>query len=251
VWGDAIRIHHVLHHTAGLPDYFALLTPHHADDTTPQFTSDVGGITNADVLRLLGRRAALVFPVGESYAYSNTGYVLLALLVEALSGRSFATFMQQRIFAPLGMQHTLVYDAARPIVHRLAHGYLQQNGQYHEWQYPLLTVGDGGMFSTLEDLVSWESALTTEQLVTTTSLERAFTPGKRNDGHSVDYGFGWMTNVYAGLRHVAHGGSLGAYNNYIIRFLDQPLTIVVLCNHRCVPGPRIRAHRIAEIYLGK
>lgn len=85
VWGDAIRIHHVLHHTAGLPDYFALLTPHHADDTTPQFARDVSNVTNAVVLRLLGRQAGLVFPAGESYKYSNMGYVLLALLVEALS----------------------------------------------------------------------------------------------------------------------------------------------------------------------
>lgn len=69
------------------------------------------------------------------------------------------------------------------------------------------------MFSTLEDLAHWEQALTTEQLVTTTSLVRAFTPGQRSAHHSVDYGFGWMTNVYAGARHVAHGGSLGAYNN--------------------------------------
>jgi len=127
----------------------------------------------------------------------------------------------------------------------------------------MLTVGDGGLFSTLDDLFLWDQALNTERLVPKAALEQAFTSGKTNDGTSVGYGFGWITNVLpycnaaereqllalggAGLRHVAHGGSCVAYYNYIIRLLDTQRTIIVLTNHLGAPGPRIRAHQVAEI----
>ena len=106
------------------------------------------------------------------------------------------------------------------------------------------------MFSTLDDLFLWDQALNTERLVPKIALEQAFTSGTANDGSPIGYGFGWMTNVFPGLRHVAHGGSLCTYANYIIRFLDTQRTIVVLTNHRGVPGARIRAHQIAEILFG-
>ena len=126
----------------------------------------------------------------------------------------------------------------------------------------MLTVGDGGLFSTLDDLFLWDQALNTERLVPKAALELAFISGTTNDGTPVNYGFGWYTNVDAFLndteraqllalgsdpRYVAHGGSCVAYFNYMIRLLDTQRTIIVLTNHLCIPGPRIRAHRVAEI----
>jgi CubicO group peptidase (beta-lactamase class C family) len=179
------------------------------------------------------------FPVGSQYAYSNTGYVLLALIV-----------------------HTLVYDAARPVLHKQAWGYFEENDQFQRWDYPLLTAGDGGLFSTLDDLFLWDQALNTECLVPKAALAQAFTSGTTNDDTPVGYGFGWFTNVFpyltpaereqllavggADLRHVAHGGGLYHYN-YIIRLLDTQHTIVVLTNFAGARGPRIRAHQVAEI----
>jgi CubicO group peptidase (beta-lactamase class C family) len=197
------------------------------------------------------------------------------MIVSIVSGQSFADFLKTNIFDPLGMKHTVVYDASRPARHRLAHGYWEEKGQFERWDYPLLTAGDGGLFSTLDDLFLWDQALNTEDLVPKAALEQAFTSGATNDGTPVGYGFGWFTNVIsylsaaereqllalggASLRLVAHGGSLFTYCNYITRLLGTQRTIIVLTNrgpiapaseprgHPGIPGPRIRAHKIAEI----
>jgi CubicO group peptidase (beta-lactamase class C family) len=191
--------------------------------------------------------AGLEFPAGAQHAYCNTSYVLLAMIVAIVSGQSFADFLKANVFDPLGMRHTLVYDASRPALYKLAQGYVGEMGQFLRWDYPLLTTGDGGMFSTLDDLFLWDQALNTEGLVPKVALERAFTSGTTDDRTPIGYGFGWMTNVFPGLRHVAHGGGLCACDNYIIRFLDTRCTIVLLTNHWAVPGPRNRAHQVAEI----
>ena len=133
------------------------------------------------------------------------------------------------------------------MLQHLAQGYWEEKGQFERWDYPLLTAGDGGLFSTLDDLFLWDQALNTERLVPKATLEQAFTSGTTDDSTPIGYGFGWMTNDFPSLRHAAHGGSLCAYNNYIIRFLDTRRTIVLLTNHRAVPGPRIRAHQVANI----
>lgn len=247
VWGAEIRLRHLLHHTSGLPEYFPLFASGSSSDPIAVFTRDLNGATNEAVLERVMDVAGLDFPAGAKHIYCNTNYVLLAMIAAIASGQCFADFLKANVFDPLGMKHTLVYDASRPALHKLVQGYVGEKGQFQRWDYPLLTSGDGGMFSTLEDLFLWDQVLHTERLVPKAALERAFTSGTTDDGTPIDYGFGWMTNVYPGLRHVAHGGSLGAYNNYIIRFLDSRRTIVLLTNHRAVPGPRIRAHQVADI----
>jgi CubicO group peptidase (beta-lactamase class C family) len=234
-WGAEISLRHLLHHTSGLPDY---LNP---------IARDLNGATNEAVLERVMDAAGLDFPAGAQHAYCNTNYVLLAMIAAIVSGQPFADFLKANVFDPLGMKHTVVYDADHPALHKLVHSYFGEKGQFQRWDYPLLTSGDGGMFSTLDDLFLWDQALNTERLVPKAVLERAFTSGTTNDSTPIGYGFGWMTNVFPGLRHVAHGGSLCAYNNYIIRFLDTRRTIVLLTNYRAVPGPRIRAHQVAEI----
>jgi CubicO group peptidase (beta-lactamase class C family) len=259
-WGAEISIRQLLHHTAGLPDYMGFFS---SNAGIPEWTRDVTDVTNEAVLERAMGLAGPEFPVGSQYAYGGTGYTLLALIVAIVSGQSFADFLKAKVFDPLGMKHTVVYDASRPARHKLAHGYLEEKGQFQRWDYPLLTAGDGGLFSTLDDLFLWDQALNTERLVPKAALEQAFTSGTTNDGTSVGYGFGWITNVFpycnaaereqllalggADLRHVVHGGGCVAYYNYIIRFLDIQRTIIVLTNHLGVPGPRIRGHQVAEI----
>ena len=246
-WGAEISLRHLLHHTSGLPEYFHLFASGNSGDPIAVFTRDLNGVTNEAVLERVMDAAGLDFPAGAQHAYYNTSYVLLAMIVAIVSGQSFADFLKANVFDPLGMKHTLVYDGSRPALHKLAQGYVGEKDQFQRWDYPLLTSGDGGMFSTLDDLFLWDQALNTERLVPKVALERAFASGTTDDSTPIGYGFGWMTNVFPGLRHVAHGGSLCAYNNYIIRFLDTRRTIVLLTNHRAVPGPRIRAHQVAEI----
>lgn len=258
-WGDDISIRNLLHHTAGLPNYLEFLN---SSGRIPEWTGDVPHVTNEAVLEWITRLPTPGFPVGSQFTYSNTGYVLLAMIVATVSGQSFADFLTANVFDPLGMRHTVVYDATRPTLHKLAHGYVNEDGLFKRWDYPLLTAGDGGLFSTLDDLLLWDQALNTELLVPRAALLEGFTSGVSNDGTSVGYGFGWITNVFpycstaeceqllalggADFRHVAHGGSLGAYCNYIIRFLDAQRTIIVLSNGTGL-SPRIRAHQVAKI----
>jgi CubicO group peptidase (beta-lactamase class C family) len=266
-WSAEISVRHLLHHTSGLPEYLPFFK---GDEFVAR---DMNGITNEVVLDRAMNLAGPEFPVGTRFAYSGMGYVLLAMIVASVSCQSSAEFLKARIFDPLGMKHTVAYDQSRPARHKLAHGYLQEKNRFERWDYPMLTVGDGGLFSTLDDLFIWDQALNTERLVPKDALDRAFTSGTTNDGTPVDYGFGWYTNVFpivsasernqlralgANPRYVAHGGGCVAYFNYIIRLLDTRRTILVLTNcgpitpaaqlHRGgIPSPRIRAHQVAGI----
>lgn len=269
-WGAEISVRHLLHHTSGLPGYVQLFS---SSPGIPEFTREINGVTNEAVLEQAMKLTGPEFPVGTQYAYSGMGYVLLAMIVAIVSGQSFGDFLKTRIFDPLGMKHTVAYDQTRPARHKLAHGYLQERDQFERWDYPMLTVGDGGLFSTLDDLALWDQALNSERLLPKTALAQAFTSGKTNEGSPVDYGFGWYTNVSSfltaaereqlrvlgtDLRYVAHGGGCVAYFNYMIRLLDTQRTILVLTNcgpitptselrHGGIPSPRIRAHKVAEI----
>jgi CubicO group peptidase (beta-lactamase class C family) len=269
-WFGNISVRHLLHHTSGLPEYVPFFS---SSEETLEVTREINGITNEAVLERAMDLTGPEFPVGAQYAYSGLGYVLLAMIAANVSGQSFADLLKTRIFDPLGMTHTVAYDQSRPARHQLAHGYWKEKDRFERWDYPMLTVGDGGLFSTLDDLFLWDQALNTERLVPKAALEQAFTSGTTNDGTPVNYGFGWYTNVFdlvsaaerdqllalgADLRHVAHGGGCIAYFNYMIRFLDTRRTILVLTNggplapaselHRGgMPGPRVRAHRVAEI----
>src|SRR5262249_39799758 len=118
-WGGEITLRHMLHHTSGLPNYFLLFRP---PDGELIVGRDMIGVTNEAVLeRVMEARPA--FPVGTQYAYDNTGYTLLAMIVAMVSGQSFADFLKANVFDPLGMKHTVVYDPSRPVRHRLAQGY--------------------------------------------------------------------------------------------------------------------------------
>jgi CubicO group peptidase (beta-lactamase class C family) len=273
-WGGEISIRHLLHHTSGLPEYVPLFS---SSKEAFEWAREINGLTNEAVLQRAMDLTGPEFPVGAQYAYSGMGYVLLAVIVAVVSGQSFAEFLKARIFDPLGMKHTVAYDQSRPARHRLAHGYWAEKDQFERWDYPMLTVGDGGLFSTLDDLFLWDQALNTESLVPKTVLERAFTSGTTNDGRPVNYGFGWYTDVLGfvsaaeraqllalggDLRHVAHGGGCVAYYNYMIRFLNTRRTVIVLMNCGPIapakgplgtgnPGPRVRAHQVAEILFGR
>jgi CubicO group peptidase (beta-lactamase class C family) len=269
-WSAEISVRHLLHHTSGLPEYL----PFSKGD---EFVArDMNGITNEAVLDRATNLAGPEFPGGTRFSYSGMGYVLLAMIVATVSGQSSAEFLKARIFDPLGMKHTVAYDQSRPARHRLAHGYLQENDRFKRWDYPMLTVGDGGIFSTLDDLFLWDRALNTERLLPKGALKQTFTSGKTNEGTPVGYGFGWYTDdssfltaaereqrlvLGPDLRYVSHGGGCVAYFNYIIRLLDTQRTILVLTN--CgpitpawrlhlggIPSPRIRAHQVAEILFG-
>jgi CubicO group peptidase (beta-lactamase class C family) len=210
-----VTIRNLLNHTSGIPDYVGL-------------GLERPGLTNQDVLSALTRQESLGFPPGEKFEYSNSNYILLALIVEKVSGQPYRLFLRNGIFAPLGMKDTFVYDQPRPEFARRARGY---NRFGDDSDYDLLTYGEGGIYSTVPDLFKWDQALYTEKLVKPATLDEAFTRCKLNDGSSANYGFGWAIGEYNGEPTYSHAGRYGGFNTYIKRFPKERTSIIFLTNH--------------------
>jgi len=231
-----ITVRHLLHHTAGFPEYEDLFLeggkldkdyPRSAKTPRSKFEP-----TSKDALALLAQVKAPRFAPGEKHEYSNSGYVLLAQIIEKVSGQSFAQFLRQNIFQPLGMNRSLLYDETRPPVPNVATSYTLKDGVYRDIDYtPLNAIyGEDNIYSTLEDLYLWDQALYTEKLVKVATLQAAFTPGKLNDGQVIEYGFGWRVRKFLGIHAVGHGGSWVGFKTVILRFPEQHLTVVMLAN---------------------
>ena len=188
---------------------------------------------------------------GERFEYSNSGYDMLGPLVEEASGTDFATFMRKRVFAPVGMRHSVIHDHRLPLIPSRAYGYEPIGEGYRLNDDDPLNgiVGSGSMYSTLNDLFRWDQALYGETLVSRAALDEAFTPARLNDGTVLDYGFGWTIDEYAGRRRVRHGGSWVGFRTYIARYPDEHFTVVVLAN-RADFQPESYVEKITDIYLG-
>lgn len=235
---EGVTIRHLLLHTGGLPDYYDII------DTS------AGMPTNQDAAELLGKMAKSDFPPGERYEYSNAGYDMLGPIVEAASGMRFAEFVQQRIFAPLGMDSSRVHDHNLPVIPNRALGYEPADGGFVlNNDDPLnAIVGSGSIFSTLNDLFLWDQALYTEGLASAATLELAFTSGTNNNGELLAYGFGWDLDEYAGHKRVRHGGSWVGFRSHIARIPELRFTVILLSN-RADFEPEGYVDTITDLYL--
>ena len=179
---EPITIRHLLTHTSGLIDY---------EDVIPETFKPQ--LHDADVLRLLESQDRTYFRPGSDYRYSNSGYALLALIVERASGRTFATFLRERIFQPLGMSNTVAYEDGISTVSTRAFGYTEEQGRWNrtDQSQTSAVLGDGGIYSSIDDLAKWDAALYDGRLLRPSSLQAAFTPATRTDDAEVEYGFGW------------------------------------------------------------
>lgn len=220
-YADAITIRQLLHHTSGLRDYLDLTT----------FSSKLNtGITEKDVLNLLARQARLNFVPGAEYTYSNSGYVLLSIIAQRVSGRLLDEFARERIFMPLGMSSTrFQHDHTTPIIGR-AIGYVQKADAWKISNSMLDVVGDGGMYSSVEDMLRWAAAFEKPEFAP--HLARMQKIGMLSDGREIaaGYGMGLVTFMYRGQPIVGHGGSLAGYRNRLFRLPANNLTIITLCN---------------------
>jgi CubicO group peptidase (beta-lactamase class C family) len=232
---DGMIVRHLLTHTSGLIDY---------EEVIPQaWTSP---LREADVLRLLERENRRYFAPGAQYRYSNGAYVLLALIAERAAGEGFALFLRKRIFRPLGMQETLAFEAgAAPVAHR-AFGYSAAGDSWIRTDQSLTsaTLGDGGIYSSIDDLAKWEAALCGAQLLRPASLRLAFEPATPTDDPSVHYGFGWRITGQTRW----HSGETLGFRNVIVRFLERRFTVIVLTN-RNEPVPYRAALAIAGAFV--
>ena len=222
-----IRIRHLLHHTSGLPDYMELFETHWDQEKIA---------TNNDIISLLAaHKPTVYFAPGERWEYSNTGYALLASIVESAAQIPFHQFVKQYIFTPLNMENSLVYSPLRKdtMTHRVYGVYWNPDNSFTENDFHFLNgiAGDGGIYSTLDDLLKWDRALYTEKLLPKARLDEVFTPGKLNDGSSTNYGFGWSIDKSpTGKKRVSHSGGWVGFRTNITRDIEDNNTIIFLSN---------------------
>ncbi len=252
-YGKSITIRNLLNHTSGLLDYEDLMEPPSAALPAEQIFQ----IKDAGVLEILKRQRTTKFPPGGRWDYSNSGYAVLAMMVEKVSGRRFGSFLHDRIFALLHMDHTIAYEKGTNQVVNRAYGHTLAKGAWRETdQSPTSAVlGDGGVYSSLDDLAKWDRALASHVLLSESEMQAALTPvkvpdnGVRGpDGSPAGYGFGWFLNSYRGRRRMWHYGETVGFRSTIQRFLDDKLTVVVLCN-RADPVPADLALKVADQFL--
>jgi CubicO group peptidase (beta-lactamase class C family) len=230
---DRATLRHLLTHTSGILDYEDLIP---ADRNDP--------LHDADVLQLLESENRSYFPPGTGYRYSNSGYALLALIAAAAAGTDFASLLRTRIFAPLGMHHTVAHEEGVSTVAQRAFGYSERDGRWLRTDQNLTSavLGDGGIYSSADDWQKWDAALSDDRLLRPESLRLAFTPATPTDDPSVQYGFGWRITA----KHVWHSGESIGFRSAVVRFPGRRLTVLVLTN-RDEPGPYPVALRIAKL----
>ncbi len=266
-YGKSITIRKLLNHTGGLQDYESLMDQADAPNSTypfPHHWAEKNQIQDAEVLTLLEQTDHGMFPPGTQWYYSNSGYVILGLVVAKISGQPFSEFLQQRIFAPLKMDHTVAYQLGKNQITNRAYGHTKEGNTWQQTdQSPTsATLGDGGIYSALEDLAKWDEALRTNQLLSKDEMQPALTPFVFADGHQpvwppnsdrpagspALYGFGWFLDPYKNHSRMWHYGETIGFHSYVVRFPDDHLTIIILCNRTDI-SPESLALQTAELLL--
>ena len=231
-----ITVRHLLNHTSGLPDYM---------DMAKLYWNNKKIMTNSDMTALLAeKKPAILFEPGEKWEYSNTGYALLASIIEKVSALSFNEFLQANIFQTLGMHRTRVYRKRyeKVVIDNYAYGYVKDSaGRFvmsdslpatASMVYSLDGIyGDGVVNSTTGDLLKWDQALYTDKLVSNEMMQEAFLDAKLNDGKTFNYGFGWLLNNSNEFgRYYFHGGGWPGYATWMERHPRDNKTIILLAN---------------------
>ena len=190
------------------------------------------------------------FPPGTKYRYSNSAFSLLSLIVEVRSGIPFAQFLKQNVFQPLGMNHTLAYEQGLSSVPNRAYGYSHKGDEWKRTDQSLTSsvLGDGGIYSSVDDLFKWDQALYAHKLISAELQKEAFTPAVETDQASTGYGFGWFIGSYRGLKEIWHSGNSIGFTTRIVRFPERKFTVIILTNRNEAHLADI-PHRIADQFL--
>ena len=238
-----ITIRHLIHHTSGIRDYLTLMSI--------AGMRDDDYYVDGEVVNLLARQKELNFKPGSEFLYSNSGYFLLSQIVKRASGRTLREFADENIFKPLGMTRTKFYDDHNEIVKNRAASYLPRSGGGFQIAATTLDmVGDGNVFTCVEDLFLWDQNFYHNKLGKGGQelITQVLTTGTLNSGEKIDYAFGLVIGEYRGLRIVEHGGAFVGYRAMTMRFPDQRFSVILQCNLGTI-NPSNLARRIADIYL--
>ena len=244
-YGKTITVRNLLNHTGGLPDYEDLMDA--VEKTKGPIWSPENQIHDAETLQLLEKESQGKFTPGTKWEYSNSGYVVLGLIVAKVSGKSFGEFLQERIFAPLKMSHTLVLEKGKNEVVNRAFGHSKKDNVFVETDQSSTsaTQGDGGIYSNLEDLSKWDDALREPTLLSEKEFIPAIIPVKLPPGadsklaedvpeslrgNASAYGFGWFLNLQDPHPLMWHYGDTIGFKTAIFRYTRDDVTVIVLCN---------------------
>jgi CubicO group peptidase (beta-lactamase class C family) len=232
-YGNNITVKHLLQHTSGLIAY----EDHIPDTSTTQ-------VLDKDVMQMMMEQDSTYFEPGTAYRYSNSGYAVLALVVEKISDLTFAEFLDKHIFQTLGMDNTVAYEKGISEVTNRAYGYTveQDTILFTDQSVTSAVLGDGGIYSSINDLYNWDQALYNEKLVSRETLNLAYQP------YLEIYGFGWRIDEYKGHRRVHHTGSTKGFRTVIQRFPEDQFTIIILTN-RNDPDVGPLAEKLTDLYL--
>jgi CubicO group peptidase (beta-lactamase class C family) len=242
-YGAPLTIRHMLTHTSGLRDWGNVAQIAGWPRGTRVHTHD-------HVLDIVSRQRALNFTPGTRWSYSNTGYNLAAIIVSRVSGTSFADFCRTRIFEPLGMTHTSWRDDYTRVVKNRAIAYDQRPDGFHE-DMPFENIhGNGGLLTTVGDLLRWNENFTTPKVGDAAFARQQQEVGHFNDGKPHEYALGLMVLRYKGVAEVSHSGATAGYRSYVARYPDRHLSVAVLCNAGNANAGQY-AHAIADEYLGE
>jgi CubicO group peptidase (beta-lactamase class C family) len=238
-----ITVRHLIHHTSGIRDYLTLmeLASMRSENDYP----------DDEIIGLIARQKELNFKPGDEHLYSNSGYFLLAEIVKRVSGKSLAAFANENIFSPLGMNATHFHDDFTMIVKDRAIGYYPKDeGGFRIDMSIFDVVGDGGVYTTVEDLSLWDRNFYQNRLggYGQDLIEEVTKPGKLNSGEVLKYGFGLGIGQYRGLKIVSHGGAWMGYGSEMLRFPKQRLSVICLSNLGSA-NPVELARKVADFYL--
>jgi CubicO group peptidase (beta-lactamase class C family) len=242
-FGETITIRHLIHHTSGLRDQWSLLLM-----AGWRWEADV--VKQEDVLDITSRQKSLNFSPGDEYLYSNTGYTLLAVIIERISGKTLREFSEERLFAPLGMKDTHFHDDHQMIVVNRAYAYAPKDDGGLIISIPDFdVVGATSLFTTVEDMARWDRNFYTARVGGRDGIEQMHVRGRLNDGTEIPYAVGLGHGTYRGLKTVSHGGADAGYRSHFNRFPEQSFSSVVLCNFPSSnPGRLAKKVALAGIY---
>lgn len=238
-----VTVQHLIYHTSGIKDYFEILEAHGLNYLN-QIRSD-------KVYDLIRKETQLDFLPGDKYSYSNSGYLMLAMIIEKVSGISFSKFVDQEIFEPLGMEHSLFLDDASKLIPNRAWGYSQNvEGEVVNMLMRFDLVGSGGLYTTVEDLFLWDQNFYETKIGSPAFLDKMLTTGRLNDGSDTKYAFAIRKDTFLGEKVIGHSGSLGGYRAQFFQMPEKKQSVIILSNSaRFKPGEW--AHQIAKVLLEK
>ena len=240
-YGEKITISNLVHHTSGLRDYLVLM--YLAGDSFEEYFSIDDGI------KILERQNELNFSPGEAFQYSNSGYILLAEIVNRASGMTIREYAEKNIFQPLGMKNTFFNDNYKQVINnRVISYHPEDDGTYERFLLSFDALGDGNLWTTVNDLYLWDQNFYSQIVGGKDFIDIILSPGVLNNGDNLQYAFGLFCEQYKGLKTISHSGGMLGFGAHYIQFSDLDFSVIVLTNRSDI-NPTVKAFEVADIFL--